>query len=292
MFFCVFLKKHVDAYFFLPDMVQLLYNGCMIRILIVDDEKIIRDGAVAIVSQVMPTAELVACGTPEEAIEEAEKKKFEVAFLDVEMPGMSGVELAKKIKKISPQTNIIFSTAYQKYAGEAFSLHASGYITKPLTVEKVSAELENLRHPIEAGDDRGLRVQAFGNFEVFYNGQPLRFKYSKTKELLAYLVDRNCAVVNIGEIKTTLWDDDEDRSSYIKQLRKDLVDTLKDVGAGDAIVVMRGGIGIVPAKIRCDFFDYLAGEPKGINAYHGEYMQQYSWAEVTHGSLEMRDPSS
>jgi len=261
----------------------------MVRILIVDDEQIIREGASRIIAECVPDAQLTVCSTPNEAIEAVEKNPVEIAFLDIEMPGMTGVELAKKIKKISPETNIIFSTAYQQYAGEAFSLHASGYVNKPLTVEKVKAELENLRHPLEEGDDKGLRIQAFGNFEVFYDGQPLRFKYSKTKELLAYLIDRNAAVVNIGEIKATLWDDDEDRSSYIKQLRKDLMDTLKEVGANDAIVVMRGGIGVIPSKVKCDFFDYLAGEPKGINSYHGEYMQQYSWAEVTHGSLETRE---
>ena len=260
----------------------------MVRILIVDDEQIIREGAARIIRECMPDAQLVVCGTPKEAIEEVEKNPFEIAFLDVEMPGMTGVELAKKIKKISPDTNIIFSTAYQQYAGEAFSLHASGYINKPLTVEKVKAELDNLRNPIEESEDKGLRIKAFGNFEVFYDGQPLKFKYSKTKELFAYLIDRNAAVVNIGEIKATLWDDDEDRSSYIKQLRKDLMDTLKSVGANDAIIVMRGGIGVIPSKVKCDFFDYLAGDAKGINSYHGEYMQQYSWSEMTHGSLEMR----
>ena len=66
----------------------------------------------------------------------------------------------------------------------------------------------------------------------------------------------------------------------------DLVDTLKEVGAEDAVVIMRGGIGVVRGKIRCDYFDYLAGDESGLNAYRGEYMQQYSWAEVTHGSLE------
>ena len=260
----------------------------MVKVLVVDDEKVIREGAVRVIEQCLPGAEIVQCESPEGAISETENRKFDIAFLDIQMPGMTGVELAKRIKKISPDTNIIFSTAYTEYAGEAFQVHASGYITKPLTVEKVSLELENLRHPIE-DDDRGLRVQAFGNFEVFYNGEPLRFKYTKTKELLAYLVDRNCAVVDIGEIRSTLWDDDEDRSSYIKQLRQELVDTLKSVGANDAVVIMRGGIGILPSKVKCDFFDYLAGEPKGINSYHGEYMQQYSWAEVTHGSLEMRE---
>ena len=258
------------------------------RILVVDDEKVIREGAARVIADCVPGAELTVCGTPSEALAEAEKRSFDIAFLDIEMPGMSGIELAAKIRKLAPETNIIFSTAYPQYAGEAFGLHASGYLTKPLNRDKVMAEIRDLRHPVE-GDDRGLRVQAFGNFEVFFDGKPLKFKYAKTKELLAYLIDRNCAVVDIGEIRATLWDDDEDRTSYIKQLRKDLMDTLKAVGAEDAIVSMRGGIGVIPAKVKCDFFDYLAGNAKGLNAYHGEYMQQYSWSELTHGSLETRE---
>ena len=257
----------------------------MIRVLVVDDEQVIRDGAARVIAECIPNSDMVVCGTPTEALEAVEKRPFDIAFLDIEMPGMNGVKLAKKIKKIAPDTNIIFSTAYPQYAGEAFGVHASGYITKPLNREKVLAEIDDLRHPIQ-NEDRGLRVQAFGNFEVFFDGKPLHFRYAKTKELLAYLIDRNCAVVDIGEIRATLWDDDEDRTSYIKQIRKDLMDTLKKVGAEDAIVIMRGGIGVIPAKVKCDFFDYLAGDAKGINSYHGEYMQQYSWSEVTHGSLE------
>jgi len=260
----------------------------MIRVLVVDDEKLIRDGAARIIAGCIPGADMVVCGTPSEALAEVEKRPFDIAFLDVEMPGMNGVELARRIKEIAPDTNIIFSTAYPQYAGDAFALHASGYITKPLNRDKVLAELGDLRHPVDS-DDRGLRVQAFGNFEVFYDGKPLRFRYAKTKELLAYLIDRNCAVVDIGEIRATLWDDDVDRTSYIKQLRKDLLDTFREIGAEDAIVVMRGGIGVIPAKFKCDFFDYLAGDAKGISSYHGEYMQQYSWSEATHGSLESRE---
>ena len=259
----------------------------MIRVLVVDDEQIIRDGAARVIAECMPDAELTVCGGSAEALEAAEKRPFDIAFLDISMPGMNGVELAKRIKESAPDTNIIFATAHQEYAGDAFGLHASGYITKPLSREKVLAEISDLRHPVENGD-RGLRVQAFGNFEVFFDGRPLHFRYAKTKELLAYLIDRNCAVVDIGEIRATLWDDDEDRTSYIKQIRKDLVDTLRAVGVDDAIVIMRGGIGVIPSKIKCDYFDYLAGDPKGIDAYHGEYMQQYSWSEVTHGSLESR----
>ena len=258
----------------------------MIRVLIVDDEQVIREGASRVIGACLPDAEIVVCGGSSEALEEAEKRPFDIAFLDIEMPGMNGVDLARRIRGMAPETNIIFSTAYPQYAGDAFSLHASGYISKPLTEEKVKAELDNLRHPVDS-EDRGLRIQAFGNFEVFYDGRPLHFRYQKTKELLAYLIDRNGAVVDIGEIRAILWDDDEDRTSYIKQIRKDLIDTFRSLGCGDAIVSMRGGIGVIPVGFSCDYFDYLAGDPKGLKAYHGEYMQQYSWSEMTHGSLEM-----
>ncbi len=261
----------------------------MLRILIVDDEKIIRHGAARIIGKCEPEAEIIVCGTGKEALREVRDEPFDIAFCDIEMPEMDGITLAKRIKKLAPDTNIIFSTAYPQYAGDAMKLHASGYITKPLTAEKVKRELSDLRHPVD-DDDKGLRVQTFGNFEVFYNGEPLHFKYNKTKELLAYLVDRNCAMVGSGEIKSALWEDEEgDKTAYFMQLRKDLQDTLASVGEGEAIVSTRGGMGIIPSRIKCDFFDYLSGAPKGINAYRGEYMRQYSWAEVTHGTLEMRD---
>ena len=258
----------------------------MVKILIVDDEKIIREGAAAVIKKCEPDGDLTLCENPKQALEAVKEEPFDIAFLDIEMPGMTGIELAKKIKKLSPTTNIIFCTAYPQYAGEAISLHASGYINKPVTAEKVKAELADLRHPIQEKEE-GLRVQAFGNFEVYYNGNPVHFKYSKTKELLAYLVDRSCAVVDSAEIQAVLWED-SDNSNYYKQLRKDLLDTFKEIGQEGAIEAIRGGMGIVPGKIKCDFFEYLSGTPQGINAYHGEYMQQYSWAEVTHGSLEMR----
>ena len=260
----------------------------MIRILVVDDEKIIREGAAKTIAKCEPDSEIVVCDSAKNALKEARKAPFDIAFCDIEMPEVNGIQLAKRLKKISPEMNIIFCTAYPQYAGDAMKLHASGYITKPLTPDKVRTEMADLRHPI-IEDDRGLRVQAFGNFEVYFDGQPLRFKYSKTKELFAYLTDRNGAVVNSSEIQAMLWEDGGDKTSYYMQLRKDLMDTLREVGAEDAVVSIRGGIGLMPSKMHCDFYDYLAGLPKGINAYHGEYMQQYSWAELTHGTLEMRD---
>lgn len=83
------------------------------------------------------------------------------------MRGMTGVELAKKLKDAYPKINIIFVTGFDQYTGEAMKMHASGYIMKPVTAEKVKEEMENLRNPIEPLSDKLLRVQCFGNFDVF-----------------------------------------------------------------------------------------------------------------------------
>ncbi len=259
----------------------------MKRILVIDDEPVIRDGTARVVAKCEPDAEIVTCSTAKAAIKEAKSAPFDIAFCDIEMPEMNGIQLAKQLKKVSPQTNIIFCTAYPQYVADAMHLHASGYINKPATTEKVRNELNDLRHPVVEADV-GLRVQAFGDFEVFYDGEPLHFKYTKTKELFAYLVDRNGAVVSSGEIQVTLWEDEGDKTAYYTQLRKDLLDTMRGIGEEESVVAVRGGMGIVTSRIRCDYFDYLAGEPRGINAYHGEYMSQYSWSEMTHGALEMK----
>lgn len=93
------------------------------------------------------------------------------------MRGMNGVELARRLKEINPKMNIIFVTGYSEYAGEAMSLHASGYIMKPVSKAKVEKELADLRFPIIPKNDALLRVQCFGNFDVFTpDGEHVHFE--------------------------------------------------------------------------------------------------------------------
>ena len=89
-----------------------------------------------------------------------------MAFLDIHMRGMNGVELAKKLKETNPKMNIILVTGFSEYAGDAMKLHASGYIMNPVTVEEVKAELSELRYPMEPKSNVLLRVQCFSNFDV------------------------------------------------------------------------------------------------------------------------------
>lgn len=107
--------------------------------------------------------------------------------------------------------------------------------------------------------------------------------------MFAYLVDRNGALCKNAEIMEILWPEEEGsykHRSYLNNLRSDLLATLKACECEKVIVKRRGGIGIAPEQVECDYFDWNLGKAYAINAYRGEYMSQYSWSEFTHGLLE------
>ncbi len=258
------------------------------QILAVDDEKIALEGLVSSIEKAVPDAEVAGFRRGDLAMEYASKTPIDVAFLDIEMRGENGLELATKLKDLYPNINIIFTTGYGEYAGEAFRMHASGYVMKPATPEKIQKELEELRHPVKNTTGNRVSCKTFGNFEVFVDGKPVDFQYNKSRELFAFLVDRNGALSSIQEIIMNLWDDDEPDShiSYLKNVRKDMISTLERMGCQDVVVRQHGRIGILPHLIDCDYFSFLKNDDKVKANYMGEYMNQYSWAEYTNGALE------
>lgn len=254
------------------------------KIVAVDDEIIALEGLMKSISEVVPNADLHGFRYPDEAIEYIKSNGVDIAFLDIEMIQMSGVELAEELKKINPDVNVIFSTGYGHYRDVAFDMHASGYLVKPITVEKVKKEIQNLRRPIAP---RKIKVKTFGNFEVTINGKPLDFKYRKAKEAFAYLIDRNGATCSVGEMMVALFEEDG-HETYFKSIRKDLIDTFTKEGLGDVLLVQRGMLGLNKDLIDCDYFDYLDGKLSLNKSYHGEYMSQYSWSEITHAELDRK----
>lgn len=220
--------------------------------------------------------EFFTFSNPLEAIKELGNTMIDIAFLDIEMPGMNGIMLAKELKKINPLINIIFVTAYDNYALEAYKLHASGYLSKPVSASKIKEEIEALRYPIVLDSDKKIQVKCFGNFEIFYQGQPIKFAYQKSKELFAYLIDREGSAINVNELNAVLWE--EDHPSYLRNLIADIQQTLKSYNSGDIFVKQRNQYSIDVNKIYCDAYEYKKGNPNAIRLYRGEYMSQYPWA--------------
>lgn len=253
------------------------------RIIAVDDEKIALQGLLSSIERAAPEATVHGFRYASEAIEHAERESCDIAFLDIEMKGMNGIELAKRLKLLNPDVNIIFASGFGSYRDVAFDLHASGYLIKPITVEGVKKELQNLRRPV--APPRRLKILTFGNFEVFHEGRPLIFKYQKSKEMLAYLIDRKGAMCSTGELMTVLFEGDEGHKAYYHRLRTDMIDTLAACGCESVISQQRGLLGISVGEVDCDYYDYLNGKTELGRSYHGEYMAQYSFAEVTNANL-------
>ena len=254
------------------------------KILVVDDEELALDGAVSAVLEVAPAAAVSGFQDAEDALAFArENGAIDIAVLDVEMAGCNGIALAQQLKEINPSINVIFATGYTEYCDTAFELHASGYLLKPITAAKVRKELEDLRYPV--AQEKRICVQCFGNFEVYMDGVPLRFKYERTKEMLAYLVDRKGALCSNGELVEVLFGDDKNHDVYLRSLRKDLMDTLSAGNCGQVIVQQRGRLGIIPGEISCDYYDWCNGG-RTAGTYAREYMSQYSWGEYTNGILQ------
>ena len=247
------------------------------KILLVDDEKLQLLRLEDSVKSVVKDADIFSFINPLEALEKSKQEQIDIAFLDIEMPKTNGIMLAKSIKVINPKVNIIFVTAYDNYALDAYNLHASGYVSKPVNAEKIKIELEALRYPIEVKSDKKLQVKCFGNFEVFVDGVPVKFTYSKSKEVFAYLVDREGAAININELNAVLWE--EDHKSYLRNLICDIQKTLDSLGVKDVFIKRHNECYIDPSKISCDAYEYKNNNPEAIRKYRGEYMYQYEWAK-------------
>ena len=244
--------------------------------LAVDDENLQLNKLVDTLKAADPRCEVLSFNNPLVALEAVKQVKIDVAFLDIEMGGMNGVELGKRLKQLNPNINIIFVTGYDQYAIDAYSMHASGYLTKPVSVERIKAELSNLRYPMPGGNDANrLKAQCFGQFEVFYNNKPVKFARSKTKEMLAYLIDKRGAMVSVKELSQALFG--EDKGSYIRNLVADLTQALKELNIEEVFVKRFNSYGVDSSLISCDYYDYLKGEPYAVKAYRGSYMEQYSW---------------
>ncbi len=258
------------------------------RIIAVDDERLALEALVSSIVKAVPDAAVHGFRDPAEAMDFLRSHICDVAFLDIRMRGISGLELARRIKELHGSTNIVFVTGYSEYALDAFRVYASDYLLKPPTPGTVAQALQQLRTPIVPEPKHRIRFQCFGDFDVFADGKALTFHRGKAKELLAYLVDRKGAGVTMGELSAVLWEEGPDtlsRQSNLRNLISDLRKTLCDVGAEGILLKTRNAIAIDADAVDCDYYDFLRHIPYAVNRYQGEYMSQYSWAELTAASI-------
>lgn len=284
------------------------------KILVVDDERPACERMVETLGRICSECKVVAFDNAQDALNYEGKSDIEIAFLDIELGNYSGIELAIELKKYSPRCNIIFVTSFSEYGTESFKARPSGYVTKPYTDEEIKRELDNLRYQISESlessevsgksggsggneettlekDERRLRCATFGNFVAYKeNGDIMTFSRTKSKELLAYLIDCAGFPVTTRDIAKDVFEAELDKqmSKNISKIIIGLISDLKDEGYDDIVIKQNRQIYVNRDKIDCDIYNAINGDVSALNSFHGEYMIEYSWAEISGSVAKIR----
>ena len=258
------------------------------RAICVDDEPLAVEYTLAQCAQLPELDETEGFTDPCLALEWLSGHPVELALLDINMPQLDGITLAARIKELYPQTAIVFLTAYKEYAFDAYAVHPAGYLLKPVSLEKLASELRYVCGDGHAAACAHIRVKTFGLFDVYVDERPISFRLAKSKEILAYLVDKQGSGVTRAELFAAVWEDRAyDRKQqkqldvYIRSLRQ----TLREYGAAEMLEMEKGILRVRPDAFSCDAYRFYSGDSDAVNAYRGEYMSSYSWASMTEAIL-------
>ncbi len=131
-------------------------------------------------------------------------------------------------------------------------------------------------------------IRTFGYFDVFIDGKPMVFRNKKAKELLALLVDRRGGFITSEEAIGYLWENETANTVTMARYRKEalrLKNALEEYGIDDIMESVDGKRRIVPERVECDLYNYLAQKDAVKPLFKGHYLSNYSWGEVTLGEL-------
>ena len=257
------------------------------KVLYVDDEQLAVQKFEVIAKSLPDITELHTFTASQAALDFSKTNPPDAAFLDIEMPGIRGIELATMLLAIDENIRIFFVTAYDQYALDAFGVNAMGYLLKPYNVSMVANELEKAKR-MRAVPHRSVYIQTIPTFDVYVDGALFPITSPKPTELLALLVDRNGGSISTGQAISLLWedkpDDEKTKALYrmtVKRLREILI-----AGGIDFILSTEGSAKFIkPDTFSSDYFQLLKGDPDVMTRYNGEYMSEYSWAEETNARL-------
>ena len=227
---------------------------------------------------------------PLAAIAFAENNVVDFAVLDIDMPGMTGIELARRLREIRSDIIIVFATAHPKFAVDALKMKADYVIFKPFDREDIMDVLERAKL-FRQRQKKRYRFHTFGLFDMEADGIPVRFRSGKAKELMALCVYFNGRPVSIHEMVARLWGDDAadspENTGYRRTI-KELADSLKTYGAEELFIRERGCVRIRMDLAESDYQEFLSGSMDACLKFQGSFMSQYSWAEEAVYGLQER----
>lgn len=253
------------------------------KTILVDDEPLAMQRFCKLAKEI-PSIEVVGkFESPSQALKYVLKNEVNLAVLDINMPEMNGIELGEALREINPDMILIFITGYEQYALDAFNLSAAAYLMKPYDAKDLEYAIESARLLSKRGSNK-VFVKTFGRFDIFVNGEPVFFKHSKSKELLALLIDAKGSTITSEYAISKLWEDkpyDSNSKSLYYKASKNLEKTLDKNGISNIIIKTRYATSVNIKAMSCDYYDLLEGNEKAKRNFNDDYMSQYSWGEET-----------
>ena len=218
--------------------------------------------------------------SPEKALRYAEENPFEVAFLDVAMPVINGIELAKRLRRIDPELLIVFVSAYDEYVWDFNQIGGDYYILKPYSRETLEMMMERLRLLVQRRH-KDIYIRTFGRFTVLKNGKPVPLT-GKPKEILALIVTGRGKELSNEEIYGTIWENrpygNVEMTVYYNALRR-LKRALEKENLSDLLISTTRGQMINTAIFDCDYYAWQDKNMGTRDRFDGLFMPEYSWGE-------------
>lgn len=222
----------------------------------------------------------------EDALKWAQEHVVDIAFIDMEMTGMHGLDLAVKLKESCRYLRVVFVTAYSQYAMDAWNVDATGYVLKPYTAEDIRKELDKCVFcPLPS---RRIVIRTIPSLSISVDGQAVFIAGEKTRELFALLVDRGERGITSVEGIDCLWPNrinDRGVQALLRMTYKRMVEALEEAGIGHIVMSSAGHRYLRVEEVDCDLYRILSGDLKAGECYDGRYLEDYSWAEERNGQL-------
>ena len=256
------------------------------RVIYVDDERPALDNFRLTVAGFPQIDQLHLFSDGQAALDFAMENTVDVAFLDMEMPGIHGLALATKLRELHPTMRVVFVTAFSQFAMDAWNLDATGYVLKPYTAGDIQNQLAKCFYrPLPS---QGIVIRTIPTLAIFVEGKAVHISGPKPRELFALLVDRGDCGITTGEGISCLWPDrtnDTRSQSLFRMTYKRLTDALDEAGIGHILVSMGNRRYLRLDQVDCDLYRILAGDVQAAQKYNGAYLEEYSWSESRNGQL-------
>ena len=286
----------------------------MLRVMLVDDEADALQLLEILLGQIGGVEIVGKFASPVQAMEALGTTHVDAVFLDNQMPGMTGMEAARKIKEIKPRMPIVFTTAYSEYAVEAFEVQSIDYLLKPIAPGRLQQAVSRIRLAVSAdrarpGASPHPAIRCMGGFSIQLPHDDIRllpWKTNKEKEVCAFLIHHEGTPVDTALIIDSIWPgyDLKKAKTYfytcLSYLRKNFQEhrvlvSVEKAGSGFAVRLGEAAADVSQLEAMLD--GILSADEaderlydKINELYRGEYMEgcDYNWALARRESVKAK----